>query len=270
LISVQASSLKEIKKYMNSYGPNRGVNMQRWLVLILAFGSSIWGQVIEESTLPEIDSSIVVDSSSRHFDAKPIVVHKEAPTALQANSPALTTAGRMPPEHHNTGGFAIASAITGFVLSPIMLGLTIEAAATSGNGLVPALPLGASALGIGVVSVSILASGGNSARSSDKVNGEPDLRIGGYTGYGISLGCGALMCAVALYGGTIPTGAIIGCGLLASISCLFLSVDNLISGAQARRYYADCQESSASGPELTFSIGPYRNNGVTMQVGIKY
>ncbi len=174
-------------------------------------------------------------------------------------------------EHHNTGGFATASAITGFVLSPVILGLTIGSAATSGNGLVPALPLGASALGIGIISVPIIAAGGASARSSDKVNGVLALRIAGWSGYGLSIGTGALMVGWAASGGsTIPPGAIIACGLLGTFSCLSLSIDNLISGAQAKKRYAGEEEEGTCGPKLTFGIGPCGRNGAAARIGLSY
>jgi hypothetical protein len=177
---------------------------------------------------------------------------------------------KTPKELHNTGGFATASAITGFVLSPIILGLTIGSAATSGNGLAPALPLGASALGTSVVSVPIIAVGGALARSSDKVKGVLALRIAGWLGYGLSIGTGALMVGMAVGGGTIPPEAIIACGLLGTFSCISLSIDNFISGAQAKKYYSNVQEEGATVPELTFGIGPYRHNGATVQVGLRY
>jgi hypothetical protein len=173
-------------------------------------------------------------------------------------------------EHHNTGGFATSSAVTGFILSPIILGLTIGSAATTGNGLVPALPLGASALGIGVVSVPIIAVGGALARSSDKVKGVLALRIAGWSGYGLSIGTGALMVGLAVGGGTIPPEAIIACGLLGTFSCLSLSIDNFVSGSQAKKYYADVQEKDAAVPELTFGIGPSRHNGAAVQIGLRY
>lgn len=175
-----------------------------------------------------------------------------------------------PKEHHNTGGFATASAITGFVLSPIILGLTIGSAATSGNGLVPALPLGASALGIGIVSVPIIAAGGASARSGDKVNGVLGLRIAGWTGYGLSIGTGALMVGWAVSGGSIPPAPILACGLLGTFSCVSLSVDNLVSGNEAKKRYAAEEEKGASGPELTFGIGPYGRNGAAVRLGLSY
>jgi hypothetical protein len=173
-------------------------------------------------------------------------------------------------ERHTSGGFATASAITGFVLSPIILGLTIGSAATSGNGLVHSLPLGAWALGIGIVSVPIIAAGGASARSNDKVNGVPALRIAGWSGYGISIAIGALMVGLAIGGSNVPPAAILPCGILGTFSCVSLSIDNLVSGAQAKRRYAGEEEKDASGPELTFGIGPYGRNGAAMRLGLSY
>lgn len=172
-------------------------------------------------------------------------------------------------EHHNTGGFATGSGIAGIVLSPIMLGLTIGSAATSGNGFVPALPLGATALGIGVISVPVIAAGGGSARRSEQVNGVLGLRIAGWSGYGLSLGTGAVMVGLAVGGATIPSGPILACGILGTISCLSLSIDNLVSGAQAKKKFAKV-DNSFCGPELTFGIGPYSKNGAIVQLGLRF
>jgi hypothetical protein len=171
-------------------------------------------------------------------------------------------------EHHTSGGFATGSAITGFVISPIILGLTIGSAATSGNG-PGALTLGESALGLAVVSVPIIAVGGASARSSDEVNGLLGLRIAGWCGYGFSIATGAVMVGMALDGNTVPSGSILACGILATFSCLSLSIDNLVSGAQARKNYANI-DGSNTGRELTFGIGPYHKNGAAMQLSLRF
>jgi hypothetical protein len=172
-------------------------------------------------------------------------------------------------EHHNTGGFATGSAISGFIVSPIILGLAIGAAATTGDGLVPSLPLGATALGLGIITVPIFAAGGASARSGEKVKGLLALRIAGWCGYGLAIGTGAAMVGLAIGGATVPPALIIPCGILGTISCLSLSIDAFVSGKEAKQYYAGVEKSGSS-PELTLGVGPYRNNGATMQLGLRF
>lgn len=170
---------------------------------------------------------------------------------------------------HNSGGFAFGSAVAGFVVSPIILGLAIGSAATVGNDLVPALPLGAAGLGIGAISVPVIAIGGAVARSGEKVSGVLGLRIAGWSGYGFSLATGVVMIGLAVGGATVPPGPVLACGMLATFSCLSFSIDNLIASTQAKKHHAGV-ENKVSVPELTLGFGPYSKNGATIQLGLRF
>jgi hypothetical protein len=65
--------------------------MQKWAVLCLVSGSLAWGQVVEESTAPEIDTAIAADSSGRHLQTRPVAAPVAGPAALQAESKSATT-----------------------------------------------------------------------------------------------------------------------------------------------------------------------------------
>ncbi len=175
-------------------------------------------------------------------------------------------------EHHNSGGFATGSAIAGFVVSPIILGLCIGSASTEGED--PAsLPLGASGLLLDAITVPIISIGGSSARSGEKVDGVVGLRISGWCEYGLFVGAGVVMIGLAIANVDIPQSVaqpvIASEGIVGSISCISLSIDALVSGKQARKQYAGVEKSD-SGPELTLGVGPCRNNGAAVQLGLRF
>jgi hypothetical protein len=133
-------------------------------------------------------------------------------------------------------GWGIGAGVTGFVLSPVMLGLGIGSAvvnnAPDGDG----LPLGVSALSVAVAALPVVAIGGASSRSDGNAKGILGLRIAGYSGYGLAIADGIILIITAIASDDdISSGAILSTAIIASSSCILLSTDALVSGIQAKR-----------------------------------
>lgn len=129
-------------------------------------------------------------------------------------------------------GWALGGAILGFVAAPLILGLSIGSAATTGE-LVPSLPLGALATVVFGITVPLIAGAGGSARNGTGVNGAVGLRVVGWILYGITLGL-AVVAVVLGVTTEIPAPIILGLGGAAFLSCVFMSIDALVSRSQAK------------------------------------
>jgi hypothetical protein len=132
-----------------------------------------------------------------------------------------------------TAGWARGAAITGYVCAPIILGLGLSSAITTGGD--ASLALGISAFSVGVIALPIIAVGGASARSGSNVRGSMGLRIPGYITYGLALANGGVLVALGIADAKISAVPIITCSALGAIGCVLMATDALISSGQAKR-----------------------------------
>ncbi|HUI93764.1 MAG TPA: hypothetical protein VLX68_16095 [Chitinivibrionales bacterium] len=150
------------------------------------------------------------------------------------------TEGSSASEPEKTGktgnpGWAFGAAITGYACAPVILGLGIASAATTGSD--ASLPLGVSAFSVGVATFPVTAVGGASARMNSGARGVLGLRIPGYIAYGLALVNGGVLIAfsIANTNVTIPAAPIVTCAALGTAGCVLMSTDALISARQAAR-----------------------------------
>lgn len=143
-------------------------------------------------------------------------------------------------DNSGSAGWAFGAAIAGYASAPIILGLGISSAATTGTD--ASLPLGISAFTVAVVALPIIAVGGASARLHTKARGVLGLRIPGYITYGLALANGAVLVGLGIAGATISPAPIITCSVLGAAGCTLMATDALISGSQAKKGYAQGTE----------------------------
>jgi hypothetical protein len=159
-------------------------------------------------------------------------------------------------DNSGSAGWAFGAAIAGYACTPIILGLGISSAATTGGD--ASLPLGISAFTVGVVALPIIAVGGASARSHSKARGTLGIRIPGYITYGLALANGAVLVGLGIAGATISPAPIITCTLFGATGCALMATDALISSGQAKRGYAQGAEEPGM---LRLCIVPKRRGG---------
>jgi hypothetical protein len=179
--------------------------------------------------------------------------------AVKSN--AIATSGSSETSDNNgSAGWAFGAAITGYVCAPIILGLGISSAATTGED--PSLALGISAFSVGVVALPIISVGGLSARSGTKARGAPGLRIPGYIAYGLALANGAVLVGLGIADVTMPAAPIITCSVLGAAGCVLMATDALISGRQTKKTYSQGTETPGI---LRLSLVP-ENRGLGMRL----
>ncbi len=168
-------------------------------------------------------------------------------------------------------GWARGAAITGFVVTPLVLGLGIASAATSEEQ-IPSIPLGATATVLMGAAVPIVAVGGASARHHPEVRGLPGLRIASWISYGLTMADAVVMLAFGVLEVDPGVGPILIATALGGTSIASMSIDALVSANQASRV-AERQARSAPSWEVVPFLAPLakthvNGRGVACQGGM--
>jgi hypothetical protein len=129
-------------------------------------------------------------------------------------------------------GWARGAAITGFVMSGVVLVLGISSEAVREDR-IPALTLGGIATGLVAIGTPIVFGGGSSARENERVTGLRGLRITGWISYGICLGSALILAGLGALDATPPQGMIAVTGVLGFLSLSMASVDAIVSANEA-------------------------------------
>ena len=197
------------------------------------------GQCLTPAAAPAPAPAVIILPPPTPAPGNAIVVSPPPPVRLE--EPRL---GR-----RESTGWGIGAGIVGFVFMPFAIGLGVGSYATSGpgKGLIPSIPLGASALLIMTVMVPVVAGGGSSSRHGEG-HGVTALRIISWILYGITEVLGVAVIVASVVGAdlhdAIPPLVAVG-----GTSLLMMSIDSLVSGITAK---ASSHEESSMG----FGISP--------------
>jgi len=149
-------------------------------------------------------------------------------------------------------GWAMGAGTYGYVAAPIVLALAIGSEITKGDDL-PALPLGGSAILISTISVPIIAAGGSTARTPERIKGS---RLPAWVAYGGGLVSSTFLFVTGILGYT-PTTPLITCnGLILSCSIILMAKDARLRGKTALK-----GKTADNNGTLDLRMVPIRNGG---------
>jgi hypothetical protein len=157
----------------------------------------------------------------------------EAATAAHAQAQPQPYAQPQPDARARDEGWALGGGVFGLVAAASVVALAGASEATRQTQ-VPSLPLGVTATVLFTASVPVVAAGAASARHGNRALGVRALRVLGWIAYGCALAEATTLIGMGAAKVTPPEGVIISTGLLGTASLGMMSIDALVSRAQAR------------------------------------
>lgn len=189
--------------------------------------------------------------------------YQVGPAVQQPQTPAA-------PVRPSRRTWARGAAIVGFSSMPFVLGFGVASSVTAASnpGIVPAVPLGASATIILGINAPIVEAGAISARKNFGVRGCLGCTIAGWIGYGATMIDAISLIAIGASGGYISPYLIASVTALGIVTLSLFSSGALVAANQARRLQRSEQSQTS---RRGFAIAPFAvplTNGQNLTGGV--